>query len=129
MAVLTCIFIISCCVDSCFCIINGCVHCFNLGNMQKVFTAKCGLKFCVLFTSRYNFIPSILHTLFHLHHGRVKGPLPLLWTDSRASRGQVTLCGIPTGLDCVICIVWTQFANVTAGSIIKRYGALRLRVT
>jgi len=72
---------------------------------QKQCTAPCGVKFCVLFTGGYNFIPSVLRTLLHLRHGRVKWPLSLLWADSWASRGKVTLCCIYTGLDCVICII------------------------
>ena len=105
MVALTCVFIINDCVDLCFCIMNGCVHCFNVGKKQKVFTAPCSLKFAYYLPVDKISFHQYSITLLHLCHGRVKGPLPLLWVDSRASRGKVTLCGTPTGLDCVICTI------------------------
>ena len=65
---MTC-FIIDGYVDSVF-VLSGCVACFNLATRQTVFTAPYGLKCGMLFTSTFNFIPSMPHTLLHLHHGR-----------------------------------------------------------
>ena len=40
-----------------------------------------------------------------------------LWAGSRCARGKLTVRGIANGLNyCVICIVYTQFTNVVAGS-------------
>jgi hypothetical protein len=48
-----------------------------------------------------------------------KGPHPLLWTGSRATRGKI-INGIPNCQNyCEIFIVCTHFTNVTVGCIIK----------
>jgi hypothetical protein len=51
-------------------------------------------------------------------------PHPLLWADSRSARVRITATGIPNRLNyCVIFIVCTCFANVTAGRIIQLLGS------
>ena len=46
-----------------------------------------------------------------------KGPHLLLWAGSRAARGGGTVSVTPNRLNyCVMCIVYTEFTDVAAGS-------------
>jgi hypothetical protein len=49
-----------------------------------------------------------------------KRPHLLMWADSQAARGKITISGISNCLNyCEIFIVYTQFTNVSTGRVIQ----------
>jgi hypothetical protein len=77
------------------------------------------LYFILMPTGQY--IARILRACLQTFHG--KEPHWLLQAGSRATRGQITVSGLPNHLNyCVIFIVHTQFTNTAAGRIIEAGG-------